>query len=153
MNRADHRQLSLEALLEPPPAIGSGPGSLDIGLKIREALSALLHEAADPATGRKIDRHDVASAMSRLSGRDHTKNMLDRYAAPSAEDWRFPLEALPALVKATGDYRLLFLVAEACGASVNVGDEVLDARIARVQREVEERETLIKNLKRLRSRR
>lgn len=151
MNRRDHRQLSLDALLEPPPAMGSTPGSLDIGLKIREALGALLHDAVHAATGERMDRHDVAGAMSRLTGRDHTKNMLDRYSAPSADDWRFPLEALPALVKATGDYRLLYLVAEACGATVNVGAEVLDARIARLQHEVIERERAIKTLRRLRS--
>jgi hypothetical protein len=84
----------------------------ELASAIREAVSdALARAKAHEAR----DRYAVASEMSRLTGRDITKNMLDRYAAPSADEWRFPLEALPALIRATGDTRLVHLIAEACG--------------------------------------
>lgn len=96
---------------------------------IREAVSDAL--AFAKAQGR--DRFAVASDMSRLTGRDMTKNMLDRYAAPSADDWRFPLEALPALVKATGDTRLVTLIAEACGFKALPGEATAVAELVTLE--------------------
>lgn len=103
---ADPRQLSL---------LAGRPGSLDISLKISRALSDALTEQRRGGTG---NRERVAHLMSALSGTRVTKAMLDRYAAASSTAWRFPLELLPAFVAATGDVRLLELVAEACGSIV-----------------------------------
>lgn len=96
---------------------------------IREAVSDAL--AFAKAQGR--DRFAVASDMSRLTGRDMTKNMLDRYAAPSADDWRFPLEALPALVKATGDTRLVTLIVDACGFKALPGEATAVAELVTLE--------------------
>lgn len=100
-------------------------GGLDIANRLRDLLSDMLGATAV----RGFDRHTVAANVSRLSNHDITKNMLDRYCAPSAEGWRFPLEALPALTLATGDYQLLEMVAEACGCRVTRGKEALLAEI------------------------
>lgn len=101
-----------------PPPLDPLPGSHDISVGVRECLAEVL--ALSRAKGG--DRYAVAAEVSRLSGRDMTKNMLDRYTAAD-EDKRFPLEALPALVCATGDFRLLELVAQACGCKVLRGEE------------------------------
>ncbi len=135
--RADRRlqpaQLTMEALFAPPPRpIPAAVGSLDIALRLRDTLAEVLHEATDPQTGKRMDRFAVAAALSRLSGRDVSKHMLDRYTAPSADDWRFPAELIPALVKATGDRRLLQLLAEHCEARVVVGAEVWEAELGRI---------------------
>lgn len=123
----------MEALFAPPPRqIPVAIGSLDIALQLRDTLAAVLQEAVDPLTGKRLDRFAVAAALSRLSGRDVSKNMLDRYTAPSADDWRFPAELIPALVKATGDRRLLELLAEMCEARVVVGAEVWEAEVGRI---------------------
>lgn len=90
----------------------------DLAMAIREAVADSLASAKD--TGK--DRFAVAVEMSRLAARDVTKNMLDRYCAPSADEWRFPLELLPALVTATGDTRLVTLMAEACGFKALPGE-------------------------------
>ncbi len=125
----DARQLTMEPLFfEVPPAPSSQAGTLDIGLRIREVLGEILATAKARTEG-KLDRYELAGLISRLSGRDISKNMLDRYAAPGADDWRFPLEALPALVVATGDLRLLDLVAAACGCKVLRGEEAMLAEI------------------------
>lgn len=108
-----------------PETPRSDAGALDLSLVIRDVLV----ETLSVATLHGMDRHDVAAKVSRLTNRDMSKNMLDRYTAPSAEDWRFPLEALPALIMATGDYRLLELIAEKCGCRIARGEEALLAEI------------------------
>lgn len=110
---------------EVPAAPRHDAGGLDIALAVRETLTDLL----GAATVQGCDRHEVAARISRLSNHEISKHMLDRYTAPSADGWRFPVEALPALTQATGDYRLLELVAEACGCKVYRGEEALLAEI------------------------
>lgn len=110
---------------EVPSVPRSDAGGLDIALAVRETLTDML--GATAVQGH--DRHEVAARISRLSNHEISKHMLDRYTAPSADGWRFPLEALPALVQATGDYRLLELVAEKCGCRVYRGEEAMLAEI------------------------
>ncbi|UXC35126.1 hypothetical protein [Cupriavidus gilardii] len=117
-------QLEL-SFYEVPPQPKNEDGSLDIGMNVREALANTLAGAHS----RGLDRHDVAAKVSRLSNHDLTKNMLDRYCAPSADGWRFPAEAIPAFVVATGDYRLLEIIAAACGCKVYRGEEAMLAEI------------------------
>lgn len=113
------------SFFEVPPIIRADSGGLDIALDVRTSLTDTL----SAATLQGSDRHEVAARISRLSNHEMSKHMLDRYTAPSADGWRFPLEALPALVQATGDYRLLELVAEACGCKVYRGEEAMLAEI------------------------
>lgn len=110
---------------EVPAAARHDSGGLNIALAVRETLADLLGSAALQG----CDRHEVAARISRLANHEISKHMLDRYTAPSADGWRFPLEALPALTQATGDYRLLELVAQACGCRVYRGEEALLAEI------------------------
>lgn len=117
-------QLEL-SFYEVPPQPKNEAGSLDIAMNVREALVDTLAGAGSAG----MDRHDVAAKVSRLSNHDLTKNMLDRYCAPSADGWRFPAEAIPALVVATGDYRLLEIIAAACGCKVFRGEEAMLAEI------------------------
>lgn len=117
-------QLEL-SFFEVPPQPKNEAGSLDIAMNIREVLVDTLAAASSGG----MDRHDIAAKVSRLSNHDLTKNMLDRYCAPSAAEWRFPAEAIPALVVATGDYRLLEVIAAACGCKVYRGEEAMLAEI------------------------
>lgn len=91
----------------------------DFGQQVRTVLGEMLARARDE---RGMDRHAVAAEMNRVmgdgEGREVTKRMLDAYAAPSATEWRFPLEAMPALYRATGDDALLRLTMAACGQKI-----------------------------------
>lgn len=102
----------------------------ELSARIREALAETLATAKE-TLGR--DRYAVATEMSRIMGRDVTKNMLDRYTAPSAEEWRFPLEALPALVAATGDARIVTIIAEASGYKVMPGEATAVAELVTLE--------------------
>ncbi|CAH0445465.1 hypothetical protein LMG10661_01683 [Ralstonia syzygii subsp. syzygii] len=116
-------QLEL-SLFEVPAQPKPEPGALDMGLTIREALADTLAGA----TMAGMDRHDVAAQISRLSSHDMSKNMLDQYCAPSA-DKRFPADAIPALIVATGDLRILERIAAACGCKVYRGEEACMAEL------------------------
>ncbi|EHP39391.1 cytoplasmic protein [Cupriavidus basilensis OR16] len=117
-------QLEL-SFYEVAPQPKNEAGGLDIAMTVREALVDTLSAAGS----RGMDRHDVAAQISRLSNYDISKHMLDRYCAPSADGWRFPAEAIPAMVVATGDYRLLEVLAERCGCRVYRGQEAMLAEI------------------------
>lgn len=116
------------------------------GLRLRESLVETLALARERLG---LDRHDIAAEMGRLDPeREISKAMLDRYCAPSAAEWRLPAEALPALVRVTGDARCLHLINEAAGyravpheaaaiaelAAIELEERALRERRARVQR-------------------
>ncbi|MBY0572574.1 MAG: hypothetical protein K2P84_02740 [Undibacterium sp.] len=113
-------------------------GSLDIAHAVRDHLVDVL--AAAKAVGK--DRFDIATVISRLSNRTMSKDMLDQYTANSADSKRFPLEALPALILATGDFRLLEYVADRCGCRILRGEEAMMAELGALmvhEREIKER--------------
>lgn len=106
------------------------PGSCNFTLQFRNALSRALKEAP-------LSRIEVAAKMTELLFGDAgdgevTKAQLDRYTAPSAEAWRFPLEYLPAFVQATGAVWLLDLVAERCGCRILQGEQALLAELGAI---------------------
>lgn len=108
------------SFFEVPATPKEDAGSLDVGQAVRDCLA----ETLTLARTHGKDRFAIGAAVSRLTGREMTKNMLDRYTSHE-EDKRFPLEALPAITRATGDFRLLELVAHACGCRVLRGEEAL----------------------------
>jgi hypothetical protein len=119
-------QLSFEPLFfaMPKKQESEEVGSKDVSVIVREVLSEILSTVKATAG----DRFEIASKMSRLCNRDISKYMLDRYCA-SADEWRFPLEALPALVEATGSYDLLELIVEKCGCKLLRGEEAWIAEV------------------------
>lgn len=124
VERRAAEQLSFDGLYSDVPAAPSPlSGSLDISLAVRDVLADMLAGASRDR--QPLDRFQVAAELSRLTGREISRHMLDRYAAPSTEDWRLPLELLPALVLVTGNFRLLEMVAEKCGCKILRGSEAM----------------------------
>lgn len=119
----------------------------DFGQQVRTVLGEMLARARDE---RGMDRHAVAAEMNRVmgdgEGREVTKRMLDAYAAPSATEWRFPLEAMPALYRATGDDALLRLTMAACGQKIVPAEAAVFGELMLVQMEkkrLREREEML----------
>jgi hypothetical protein len=126
VKRASTHDGQLEmSFFDVPPSPAPDDGSLDMAREVREILSEVLGRAA----ARGTDRFEISTLISRLTDRDISKHMLDRYSSTASEDWRFPLEALPALTQATGDFALLELIAERCGCRVLRGEEAMLAEI------------------------
>jgi hypothetical protein len=82
-----------------------------IGGRICRAISAALTDCAR-------SRGEIAEVMTTYLGQRVTLNMLNAYASQAREEHQIPLVRFVALVHATGDRRLLELLAELFGWTV-----------------------------------
>lgn len=124
------------------------PGSMDYRACVSEQVGNML--AVAHSIG--LDRHEVASRASRLTGRDVTKNMLDGYTSPAREEFNLPLWLAPCLEHVCSSTLLVGWYAGVHGGKVLVGAETLDAEIGRLTREMEQSNEKLRNLKELRRR-
>lgn len=130
--KIDSRQLSFEEMLtgcglypvpRPPQ---SSPGSLHCDPTLRDALAAAL-----AACGK--DRYQVAMEMSRLTGAEISKPMLDAWTADSKDGHRFPFAYAAAFEVVCGTTALQELLAGLRGSTILVGEDVLLAKLGRIQ--------------------
>jgi hypothetical protein len=134
----DALTLELFAVPQPQPAVAAG---LDLDAAIRDALSDAIKHCDS-------DRHQVAAEMSRLTGREISKFMLDAYTGDSRQDHHFPLRYAAAFEAATGSYCLTQLLAKARGCKVLVGDEAVLAELGRLDQmegEIKAQRAALKN--------
>lgn len=119
----DALTLELFAVPQPVPAVAAG---LDLDAALREAV-------ADAIKHCDLDRWQIAAEMSRLTGREVSKYMLDAYTGDSRQDHNFPLRYAAAFEAATGSYCLTQLLAKSRGCKVLVGEEALLAEMGRLE--------------------
>lgn len=81
------------------------------------------------------DRHDVAAACSRLTGKDVSKYMLDSYCAESKEDFNPPAWLMPVIEVTTESWDYSTWLASVRGARLMIGRDALAAELGRIQRE------------------
>lgn len=125
MTRRTRDTLTLD-LFDVPTPVTPLAGAVDLDVPLREALSDALKHS-------DFDRYQVAAEMSRLTGRDISKYMLDAYTAESRSDHNFPFRYAAAFEQATGSYALTNLLAKARGCKVLVGEEALLAEFGRIE--------------------
>lgn len=125
MSRRLRDALTLDLFQVPTPTAPAA-GNLDLDVPLREALSDALKHADH-------DRWQVAAEMSRLTGREISKYMLDAYTAESRSDHNFPFRYAAAFEVATGSYCLSHLLAKVRGCKVLVGEEALLAELGRIE--------------------
>jgi len=75
--------LTQDMFLVPQPD-HSAPGSANYAFEVAHLVSLALKETP-------LDRWEIAAQMSRLSGDDVSKNMLDAWASPGRPDHNIPL--------------------------------------------------------------
>lgn len=139
MARKVRDSLTLD-MFDVPVAIPALTGNLDLDLPLREALSDALKYA-------DLNRWKVAAEMSRLTGREISKHMLDAYTAESRTDHNFPFRYAAAFEAVTGSYCLTNLLAKSRGCKVLVGDEALLAELGRIEQmeqEIRQQKTALK---------
>jgi len=126
--RIDDRQLSMdfESLFQIPTVKEPSAGSMDYGSELRHLVSETLKACPK-------DRFAVASEMSRLTGREISKSMLDSWSAESRAEWRFPLEFAPAFEVATATYALTEFLARKCGRKVYAGADIYAAELGKLE--------------------
>lgn len=115
-------------------------GSLNAGPEVRGLLGRVLKESP-------LSRFEVAAKMSELVGVEITKYQIDSWTAQSREDWRFPLEYLPALEVACETHAITAWAAEVRGGRLLIGRDALNAELGRLERLRDEAGAKIKQLK------
>lgn len=115
-------------LFEIPSAPMPAGGSLNFDAQVCATLADALRDC-------KKDRYQVAAEMSRLLGREVSKNMLDAYTAESRDAYNFPLNYLAAFEVATESLALTLLIAKLRGCRMLVGEEAVLAELGKVERE------------------
>lgn len=123
-----------------PNSIPVKPGALKIGLSLRKFLAETVRDS-------EFTREEIVEKMSELIGTRITLPMLNRWVAYSSEEWRFPLEYLPALEVALNSHAILQFIAEMRGCRLLVGREILEyelGKAALMKSELRRREASIK---------
>ncbi|MCX7563445.1 hypothetical protein OS176_07820 [Xanthomonadaceae bacterium XH05] len=131
----------------PRPA-SAEPGAMDY----RRVVSALVAEMLAGAAASGMDRYEVASRASRLTGKDVSKAMLDGYTAESREEFNVPLWLSPVLETVCSSTLLTAWAAGVRGGQLLVGADTIDAEIGRIERERDAAAEQLRQLKDLRRR-
>lgn len=132
MTRRDRQTGDL--FFEVPRPAAPVPGSMDF----RPVVTALVGQMLDHASKNGKDRWAVAADVSRLAGKEVSKNMLDAYSAPSREDYNVPAWLMPLLETACDSHLYTAWLADVRGARLSIGRDALAAELGRISRERDE---------------
>jgi hypothetical protein len=109
------RQMNLLDWMPPPATVEFNPADVR-GATIAARLSRAVSQALKDC---KAKREEVAERMTRfLGGPEVTKAMIDAYASPARPDHAIGVPRFMALIHATGDRRLLQMLADEMGWAV-----------------------------------
>lgn len=135
----DTRTLDLFEI--PQPAV-SLPASMDY----RREVAHLVGEVLKGADG---DRYEIASRMSRLTGREMSKYMLDAWSSESRDAYNMPFHAAPVLEAACHTHELSNWLADKRGGRLLVGREALNAELGKLEKLKDEAARKIRELKKI----
>lgn len=117
---------TLDIFSVPQPVL-SIPGLGNYGSQVSELVSEILK-------GSELDRYEVAARMSRLSGDDVSKNMLDAWASPARADHNLPLYRAALLEEVCASHVLTNWQVTLRGGRVAYGRDALNAELGRLER-------------------
>ncbi|MFV2947374.1 hypothetical protein [Pseudomonas japonica] len=135
----DDRTLDLFAIPQPVLAV---PGQGNYSVQVSELVAEML-KAAD------IDRYEVAARMSRLSGDDVSKAMLDAWSSPARTDHNLPFYRVALLEEVCATHILTNWLVSQRGGRVAYGRDALLAELGRLERTREEASRRARDLKRM----
>lgn len=121
-------------------------------MNYRRIVSALVAGMLAEAAAAGIDRWEVASRASRLTGKDISKLMLDGYTAESREEFNAPFWLTPVLESVCSSTRLTEWLASVRGGKLLVGADTLDAEVGRLERERDQTTNRLRELKEIQRR-
>lgn len=120
----DDRTLDLFEIPQPVLAV---PGQGNYSVQVSELVGEML-KAAD------IDRYEVAARMSRLSGDDVSKAMLDAWSSPARTDHNLPFYRAALLEEVCASHLLTNWLVALRGGRVAYGRDALLAELGRLER-------------------
>ena len=114
-------------IFEIPQPVGAMPGHGNYSIQVSELVSEVLKST-------DLDRYEVAARMSRLSGDDVSKNILDAWSSPARLDHNLPLYRVALLEEVCESHLLTDWLVRLRGGRVAYGREALDAELGRLER-------------------
>lgn len=118
------------------------PGEGNFAFQVSHLVSEMLK-------GCPVDRWDIAAQMSRLSGDDVSKNMLDAWASPARAEHNLPFYRVPLIEEVAGSHDLTNWLVEKRGGQVAYGKDALNAQLGRMMTMKKQLDAQIRGLQRL----
>lgn len=135
----DDRTLDIFAVPQPTLAV---PGMGNYAAQVSELVGELLKAS-------ELDRYGIAAQMSRLSGDEVSKNMLDAWASPARTDHNLPFYRAALLEEVCASHLLTNWLVAVRGGRVAYGRDALLAELGRLERTRDESARKARELKRL----
>ena len=139
---ARHKDVRTLDLFEVPQPVRVLPGECSFGAQVSELVGEIL-KASD------LDRYEVAARMSRLSGDDVSKFMLDAWSSPARTDHNLPFYRVALLEDVCATHLLTDWLVSVRGGRVAYGRDALLAELGRLERTREEASRQARELKRM----
>ncbi|MCY1288840.1 hypothetical protein D9M68_744700 [compost metagenome] len=128
-------------LFEVPQPILAVPGQGNYSIQISELVGEMLKST-------DIDRYEVAARMSRLSGDDISKGMLDAWSSQARIDHNLPFYRAALLEEVCASHLLTNWLVSLRGGRVAYGRDALLAELGRLERQRDESARQARELKR-----
>lgn len=135
----DDKTLDIFAVPQPVLSI---PGNSNYAATISEYVSEILK-------GSDLDRYEIAARMSRLSGDEVSKYMLDAWSSPARIEHNLPLYRVPLLEEVCESHAITNWLVHLRGGRVAYGREALDTELGRWERVAADANRKARELKRL----
>ncbi|MFI8383319.1 hypothetical protein [Pseudomonas sp. NPDC079086] len=136
----DDRTLDIFEVPQPRLAV---PGCGNYSVQVSELVAQMLKGTGD------MDRFEVAAQMSRLSGDDVSKGMLDAWSSTARTDHNLPLYRVALLEEVCASHALTNWLVNLRGGRVAYGREALDAELGRLERLRDDASRKVRALKQL----
>lgn len=140
-----HRDTRTPDLFEVPRPAAAIPASMDYRHQLTALVSHVLHLAAQAGK----DRYHVAADMSRLTGKEVSKYMLDAYSSEARDEYNLPFYLLPALETVCETHMITDWLVEVRGGRLLIGRESLDAERGRLEKIRDAATQKIREIKRI----
>lgn len=139
MRRRDDKTMDMFDVPQPAPQV---PASMDYRATVAHLVAEMLKQAEG-------DRYRIAAEMSRLTGKEVTKAMLDAYTSEARDAWNIPFWLAAALEASCESHALTNWLADVRGGRLYLGRENLEAQLGKLIRAKEETDAQIRKLKKL----
>lgn len=123
---ARHRDVYTDDMFMVPQPPEPNAASMNYGA---EVATLLAHMFADSGQ----DRYAIAAEMSRLTGREVSKYMLDAWTAESRDAYNIPFYLMPAAEAAAKSHAMSTWLADKRGARLSVGRDALNAEYGKLK--------------------
>lgn len=129
-------------IFEVPQPVVPAPGSGNYAAQVSELVGSILKSSPH-------DRYEIAAQMSRLSGDDVSKHMLDAWSSPGRSEHNIPLYRVPLLEEVCQSHAFTDWLVHLRGGRVAYGREALAAQYGKMQQMKDRLHQEMRELKRL----